>query len=185
MQLSKAERHIYDFFKKRASETAFSSSFASQGIKTPGSIFQTIMKLRQICDHGRKLLSSVSLKALDYYERSGLSAGICQETETCANCSTNLAESGTAEIPHADLPCCHLVCGRCTLRVVDDDDTIYDIACRLCSKDESEYNADTLFECENPEKTVSDVYEPSSKVVALIQNLHDDRLNSSRCPFKR
>lgn len=127
----------------------------------------------------------MALKALDYYERSNLSDGIYQETETCANCSTNLAESSSAEIPRNDLSCSHLVCGRCMLRVTDDDDSICDIACPLCSKHDSECNVDAAIECENPEKAVSDVYEPSSKVLALVQNLRNDRTNSSRCPSKR
>jgi len=185
VDLSTAERYVYNFFKKRASEIAFGSSFDSQSSKAAGNILPTIMKLRQICDHGRRLLSSVALKALDHYERSGLSDGIYQETEICANCSTNLAEWSSAEIPRNDLSCSHLVCGRCMVRVIDDDDSICDIACPLCSKHGSECNVDAAIECENPEKTVSDVYEPSSKVLALVQNLRNDRSNSSRCPSKR
>jgi SWI/SNF-related matrix-associated actin-dependent regulator of chromatin subfamily A3 len=185
VELSKAERDVYDFFKKRASEIAFSNSFEPQSIKAAGSILQTIMELRKICDHGRRLLSSVPLKALDYYERSGLSAGIYRESETCANCSTDLTESSSAEIPRNDLTCCHLLCGRCILRVTDDDDSICGIACRLCSKYDSEGDVEAAIECENPEKTVSDVYEPSSKVFALVQNLKNDRSNAPRNPFKR
>ena len=185
VELSKAERHVYNFFKKRASEIAFSSSFESQSIKVAGSILPTIMKLRQICDHGRRLLSSVALKALDCYESSGLSDGIYRETETCANCSTNLAESSSAEILRDDLSCSHLICGKCMLRVTDNDDSIRDIACPLCSKHDSECHVDAAIECENAEETVSNVYEASSKVLALVQNLRNDGSNSSRLPSKR
>lgn len=184
VEFTKAERDDYNFVKEKTSNIVFSSSFEPQINNAAASIFPTIMKLRQVCNN-RRLLPSSSLKALDYYVQSGFSGGICPKTKMCSNCSTDLTGSSSDVMSRNDLPCCHLICNKCMLRVKGDDGNIYAQACRLCSSHDSDYNVDIGIECENSERTVNNRYEHSSKVFALIQNLQKDRSNSSQCSSKR
>jgi SNF2 family DNA or RNA helicase len=80
VELNEMERTLYTTVKR-------SWTYAAGKSESVRNIFQTITKLRQICDHGRDLLSQKALAVLD----QGFTEGermktIVEDTQLCENC---------------------------------------------------------------------------------------------------
>lgn len=182
VKLNEEERKFHNFFTKRVSEIAFSDSFEAHKYKGTGNIFPTLTKLRQICNHGSRLLSAASLAALVHYDHSSVTSDAFLEVESCANCGDHLDASNLAGTSNCRLPHDQLICENCAL---DDESFDTGIHNTEYSSDSSQRWKDVGMEYEQPAATVYDVYKPSSKVSALIENIRKDRVDLSLPPSKR
>lgn len=144
------------------------------------SSLQSILRLRQICNHGRELLPSTTQQWLDgvmsFHEDT------TTPPPTCEHCDGPIA---TSEENMDDLNTCwHQVCKSC-LKDAQDSDNPTESVCPVC----------TASGCENEneiqgtdEMEVEREYHPSSKVKVLLENLQNARgqsLHSGQIPIKR
>lgn len=175
IELNDEERVIYNIIKKTGSHAIGSPT-------SMRSIFQTILKLRQICNHGRELLTSETLRLLDsgYFDKDSF---ITTSRECCENCGQVIQDDSDA-ILESLLSCFHLICNKC-LSTCQGDANVEEQACPICS------GAHPATEDEQSEQTSNDVmdidipYNSSSKVRAFIQNLRADQSESGGDIIKR
>jgi SNF2 family DNA or RNA helicase len=156
------------------------------------SIFQTITKLRQVCDHGRELLPPETLAILDQGCLNGerLEA-ISGESQSCECCGAAIQDSDLEEFANHLLSCLHLLCNRCFPK--DERGNTEQASCPVCSGtgtsdsfSEDESVADPCRDRTEDSMEIDSSYRPSSKVLALLQNLRTDRLlGSAKDPIKR
>jgi len=184
VKLNEEERALYTIVKR-------SWTYAAGGSRSVGSIFQTITKLRQICDHGRELLSPDTLAVLD---RGCINGGrleaISGEPQSCENCGAEVQNHGSDEIANYLLSCMHLLCNKCFAE--NQGGSAEEPLCPVCSGSgalgslsEDEQVTDPFLDPSQGAVDMDFLYRPSSKVLALLQNLHNDRLASARDPIKR
>jgi SWI/SNF-related matrix-associated actin-dependent regulator of chromatin subfamily A3 len=188
VELNEEERTLYTIVKR-------SWTYA---VSNPGSIrniFQTITKLRQICDHGRELLSPEALAVLDQGYIHGVHLDpISREPQSCENCGAAVQDSDSDEISDFLLSCLHLLCNQCLPN--NQEGNTEAASCPVCSGGgtsasflEDEQATDP-FPDPFPDPTqdamnIDVTAHPSSKVLALLQNLHADRLRCGKDPIKR
>jgi SNF2 family DNA or RNA helicase len=184
VELNEMERTLYTTVKR-------SWTYAAGKSESVRNIFQTITKLRQICDHGRDLLSQKVLAVLD----QGFTEGermktIVEDTQLCENCGAVAQDSDTDEIAEHLLLCLHVLCDGCVPR--SGGGNTEGALCPVCSGSGifDSLSQDEEFTAQAPDLSQDDMdidisYRPSSKVLALMQNLHADRLKSTHDPIKR
>ena len=184
VELNEVERALYNIVKR-------SWTYASGKSGSVRSIFQTITKLRQICNHGREFLSPEALAILDQAFIGGELVGtIAEDTPLCENCGAVVQDPVLDEIANHLLSCLHLLCNHCLRR--SEEGHTEEALCPLCS---GSGTSDSLFQdgkwMDQPwdlSQNAMDMdisYRPSSKVLALLQNLHTDQLKSTNNPIKR
>ena len=184
VELNEEEKALYDLVKR-------SWTCAASNSGSVRNIFQIITKLRQICDHGRELLSPDTLAILDqgYINGERLEA-ISREPQLCENCGSTVQDPGSDEIADYLLPCLHLLCNQCfpNSQGCDTEEAL----CPVCSASgangsfsEDEEPTDPFPDPSQDAMDVDYSYHPSSKVLALLQNLRADRLGSAKDPIKR
>jgi SNF2 family DNA or RNA helicase len=184
VELDEVERALYTTVKR-------SWTYAAGKPESVRNIFQTITKLRQICDHGRELLSQKALAILDQgFIKGERMETISEETQLCENCGLVAQHSGLDEIADHLLSCLHLLCSRCLPR--SEGDNTEEALCPVCSGSGVfvSFLQDEALTAQTPDLSQNDMdidisYRPSSKVFALMQNLHVDRLKSTHDPIKR
>lgn len=161
VQLSEDERTVYNLVKRH-----FALSIDSGG--SVMSTFQFILRLRQICNHGRELLPRSLQEWLD--EASSFQETTRPRLQACEMCDTSLDDN--IELTNNFLECHHLVCRAC-LNIEDNGRNSDTLTCPLCDPDvsESPMKANTVLA---PSKVESTVYKPPSKVRALLQALPCD-----------
>jgi SNF2 family DNA or RNA helicase len=115
---------------------------------------------------------------------------ISEETQLCENCGLVAQHSGLDEIADHLLSCLHLLCSRCLPR--SEGDNTEEALCPVCSGSGVfvSFLQDEALTAQTPDLSQNDMdidisYRPSSKVFALMQNLHVDRLKSTHDPIKR
>ncbi|KAI1120581.1 SNF2 family N-terminal domain-containing protein [Nemania abortiva] len=159
--LTPEERRIYDLTKRH-----FDKSIDSG--KSSLSTFNLLLRLRQVCNHGRDLLPKALQEWLDQ---------ACQYMDpsppvnpTCEACEEFLPEE---ESICENLPCLHQICKRCFRLEMTDEGSIP--FCPLCTNSPPELDdSSRSAHAASASGNFLD-YVPSSKVQALIQNLrHDD-----------
>jgi len=184
VELNEEEKTLYTFVKR-------SWTYADGNSGSVRNIFQTITKLRQICDHGRELLPPETLAILDQgYINGERWEAMSKEPQPCESCGTAVQDPGSDEIADHLLSCLHLLCDQCFPN--NQGDNTEEAFCPVCSASRT---CDSFLEDEkvtepfpDPSQGAMDTdysYRPSSKVLALLQNLRADRLESAQDPIKR
>lgn len=187
VDLTYDERRLYSFFRKNSVQI-IDSILPINDKKTRifHSVIQSILKLRQICNHGPDLLPPQALeKAKIGDSGQETDQGIISnyELDCCGICGCEICPAELDNIFESALPCLHNLCRNCVTR--DSNGVISDvIVCPLC--------ADVLpnenFEDVNPVDSEASRrnYQPSSKVMALMKNLRTYRKESTaESPIKR
>jgi SNF2 family DNA or RNA helicase len=184
IELNEEERTLYTIVKK-------SWAYVGTNSGSVRSIFQTIMKLRQICNHGRELLSPETLAVLDQgYINGGRFEAIYGEPQSCENCGAKVQNPDSDEIANYLFSCLHLLCNQCIPR--NEGGNTEEALCPVClgsgishSFSEDEQLTDPFPDPSQGAMDIDFLYRPSSKVLALLQNLRADRLASAKDPIKR
>jgi SNF2 family DNA or RNA helicase len=146
-------------------------------------IFQIILKLRQICNHGRALLSRETRELLEngLIEEGTVRASLA--SQLCENCGQEIHDSPSETASETLPPCLHFLCNNCCINSYEDG-SAGEITCPICLGTGS-----TAEEGWAPTPghgmDIEDQYRPSSKVLALLENLRADRLESLEAPIKR
>lgn len=168
------EKSIYDVVKR-----SFTLGITSTGSTT--SLFQTILRLRQVCNHGVDLLPTAMQ---DWVGNALKSSDIPYDIlhfKTCECCGNTVENSGQDVIGVAEqiLPCFHSVCDSCIK--LTRGGKFDDYMCPMCSG-----SADIVQKRRQPPDTrVSIDYIPSSKVKAVLANLATAGEDLSGHPIKR
>ena len=148
-------------------------------------IFQIILKLRQICNHGRALLSPETREVLEngVIDKDTVRAAL--SSQLCENCGQEIQDSGSDFNPETLSPCLHFLCSNCCINS-QEDGRAGQRTCPICTGTGSAREGEEGWP-KPPESdmAIRDQYRPSSKVLALLHNLRADRLESSEEPIKR
>jgi SWI/SNF-related matrix-associated actin-dependent regulator of chromatin subfamily A3 len=185
VQLDDGERRQYDILKRSFSTLLNSAEFSLESSKSSGCIFQTILRLRQFCNHGRDLLPPEISSALDEHtDIEQFSQTLLKKSESCESCKTKFCDGGSSEANSSTSTCGHRLCSNCVLER-QTDDYMENQGCPLCF--EQPLLSGVTPRSVSPEGVddVDSSYEPSSKVRALLQNLLDDRAALTDKPVKR
>ncbi|KAF5857340.1 hypothetical protein ETB97_005918 [Aspergillus alliaceus] len=166
VELNMEERKMYKLFTKSCV-----SAIETRGMAR--SSFQNILRLRQICNHGRELLPSTTQQWLDSV--MSFDENPTTPPPTCEHCNDPMADS--EENMDDPIACMHQVCKAC-LRGVQEGDSPSEPVCPVCSESGCEKK-----EGQGTDETeVETQYRPSSKVKALLENLQKARCQSSQHP---
>jgi SNF2 family DNA or RNA helicase len=171
VELDVEEKKIYQLFTKSCV-----SAIDTRGLAR--SCFQSILRLRQICNHGRELLPSGTRDWLDSV--TSFNDTPMTQIQTCENCDGPIGGSGNDMDDLLD--CFHQICKAC-VEAARETGSPDEPVCPVCSESAPEQNED---------KAPRDVqfgttYHPSSKVRALLENLEKARrqsIQSGNAPIK-
>jgi SWI/SNF-related matrix-associated actin-dependent regulator of chromatin subfamily A3 len=184
--LGTREKGIYDFFKKRAANIVFDLDGGVGNSKHLGNILPTLTKLRQICNHSTGFLPRAMLAAAESRNETSLYDVELQQ-DRCDNCHLMFAEIQDIDLTEQNLPCSHSLCQTC-LRVAQNDENgeaAGGSVCPVCSNARSPSDHTSLGAVAVFGKAIEAWMEPSTKIIALLQNLRQDRSASTEDPFKR
>ncbi len=175
------EKHLYETCKRSTVEF-IEFVFKEDGqLKSFATVIQLILRLRQICNHGKEMLSSKTLKNIDDFTLSQGSKGAIPplaETTVCGICGRKVHDIDSL------LPCMHLACSSC----FEEKEMMVskgELECLICANADSP-RSNNEQEVDEPMPDVTIVsYRPSSKVAALIKNLLSYNADSANLPIKR
>lgn len=141
-------------------------------------IFQTILQLRQFCDHGLELLPQNVLEIFqDSAGRDNLLNNILSTPEACASCGRRIDQGDSDAVESKALDCDYSLCRKCRGRVEDED---------LCGGGFSEGSDEAgVWQSSSPSDNHICHYTPSSKVTSLLDNLRAEREGAVLSPVKR
>ncbi|KDN67453.1 hypothetical protein CSUB01_06469 [Colletotrichum sublineola] len=159
------ERQLYDVLKN-----SFAAILSSEATSTTSSIFQTVLRLRQFCNHGLDLLPQNVRDFIEDSTSGELSSHNLNIIDgVCSNCGQP-EQDGTNRV---DLPffldCGHNVCAGCRdiLAAIKDNSQPGCVACQ-----------------QYMERGPRTSCQPSSKVLGLLQNIKEDHENSENQHLK-
>lgn len=180
---SSGEKHLYETCKQSTVEF-IELVFKEDGkLKSFATVIQLILRLRQICNHGKEMLSAKTLKKIDEYMSSqGLKRNIepLMEIALCGICGRKVQDMDSL------LPCMHPACSSC----FEEKEMIVskgELECSICAGTgflRSHNNPRVSQGQPVPHAMIVD-YKPSSKVAALIKNLQSYKEDSTNPPIKR
>ena len=179
------EKQLYETCKQSTVEF-IEHVFKEDGkLKSFATVIQLILRLRQICNHGKEMLSAKTLKNInDFMSSQGAKGGMLPivetalETALCGICRRKVQDIDSL------LPCMHPACSSCS----EEKEMMVskgELECSICASTGSpRSNEDSGIDQPMP-KAVKLNYNPSSKVAALIKNLLSYREGSTHLPIKR
>ena len=176
VDLDDEEVDLYESCKRSTIEFIDCVFKEDEKLKSPATAIQLILRLRQVCDHGRQMLSAGTLENMEDYLSSQGSTGITSpsaEAAVCGICGCKVHEYISI------LRCMHPACHRCSQEMEIDVEP----ECSICLGTNLE-NADQASASALRGHMNLD-YRPSSKVIALLRNLHIDKGGSTETPVKR
>lgn len=167
------ERRLYDILKMN-----FAVILNNESATTASSMFQTIMRLRQFSNHGLSLLPRKVQEFLKDPYCNGFNPQVFNVAkDTCAGCG-NLGQQFTEEAEMACLlDCGHILCKECRENHGNIRNNHRGI-CVSCNKDTERDIRESIY---RPKV----LYQPSSKVLALLKNIKEDNEGSTEYPVKR
>jgi SNF2 family DNA or RNA helicase len=174
IQLDQEERALYDLVKRSGTLMIRPDGVVQNAL-------QTILKLRQIPNHGRLLLPADLLRRIDsLIPGESLNMGI----KICEACDNTM--EGGEWWSSEGLQCQHQVCAACLLTTTVNVTVLTEVCYPVCSESVSGF---WCLGSTSP-STTSWAFpsRPSSKVKALLRNLEADRRSmnmSSEEPVKR
>ena len=178
--LTRQEERLYNLCKSTTIST-LESAFQDEHdiLMSFATVIQFILRLRQISNHGKELLSEKSwarLKQLDVMRDHA--EAIAHEDATCEVCDKTITKADGI------LQCMHLLCSACVQKAVPTLEE-HGTDCPMCAGMVTE-----IFGREIQAKSAIDTepwpteFHPSSKVEALLRNLHAARCTPSSTPIK-
>ena len=175
------EKHLYETCKRSTVEL-IEFVFQEDGrLKSFATVIQLILRLRQICNHGKEMLSTKTLKNIDDFELSEGSKGGTPpfvETAFCGICARKI------QVIDSLLPCMHPACSSC----FEEKEMMVskgELECSICSSSDSPMSNSDLQNDELMPDAMKVDYRPSSKVAALIENLLSYKEDFTNLPIKR
>lgn len=178
---SNEENTIYEACKQSTVDV-IELVFKDDGkLKSFATVIQLILRLRQICNHGKKMLSAASLRSLEDYTSARESPGNVLpliEKTLCGLCGRQVLEFASL------LRCMHPACASC-FEEKEISTSELQLECSICAGTISPKAALDLDNDHAAEKSLCDDYQPSSKVVCLLKNLHAHSEESADPPIKR
>jgi SNF2 family DNA or RNA helicase len=188
VQLNASERRLYIALRKGFHDHvshSFSSFEESMG---PGRVFQTINKLRQLCNLGCAMFPQDTLRRFsEIADPECLIEPLLDSPEACHHCTAELTSEVLEQVTISAFPCGHRFCSACMEQTLDDC-AIESQDCPTCSSVEA---SNKVIECGIRDDDIEDAfnrsdYEPSSKVLALLKNLRAERAKPHQeYPVKR
>ena len=145
-------------------------------LKSSATAIQLILRLRQVCDHGKQMLSVTTLENIEAYKTSHGPrelASSSAEAPVCGVCGCEVRDYKSL------LRCMHPACPRCSQEM----DVDVEPECCVCSGTNAK-KVDLAWEPAIQGHMHLD-YQPSSKVTALLKNLESDKGRSTDTPVKR
>ena len=144
-------------------------------------VIQLILRLRQICNHGKEMLSTKTLKIIQDFKMSQGSKGEVsspKETALCGVCGRKTLDIDSL------LPCMHPACSSC----FEEKEIMISkgvLECSSCADASSPRSNDSPLVDQPMSDAMIVDYKPSSKVAALMRNLLSYNENSTEIPIKR
>lgn len=145
-------------------------------LKSSATAIQLILRLRQVCDHGKQMLSVTTLENIEAYKTSHGSREFESPSgvgPVCGVCGCEIHDYNLL------LRCMHPTCHRCSQEMEIDIEP----ECSICSGTNLK-KADPAWEPATRGPMDLD-YQPSSKVTALLRNLESNKGGSTETPVKR
>ena len=181
--LNNEEKQLHEIYRRN---TVDFIDFVFRGnikLKSFATVIQQILRLRQICDHGKEMLSLKTIQNMDdYISTQGSKGDIVPSTETalCGACGRKVEDF------YLLLRCLHPACRPCS----DERDIATpdgELECMICAGTAYQgSNEGTDVENESETHGVTGIeYRPSSKVAALLQNLRTLNHEHIDPPIKR
>lgn len=179
--LTAEERNDYDILRKSYA-AILGGAQSDQPCRHLGSIFQTIIRLRQFCDHGRALLPTHLVELLDApcsMRQQVITDDIGKATDRCSICKVTMTSSADDVTPELD--CGHSICAKCEMKIEEDKLSEKAKNCKLCFEKETTPKQNSPI----PKAVLTDAgadngYATSSKIKALLQNLQSDDGRNSK-----
>lgn len=166
--LNEREKAIYDAMLR----------FLSLGLSTSSaSLFQTILRLRQICDAPALLPTAIQEWMVGALKSADTPTSKVLAIHTCEWCHRDVqgSDHDRPGTPKDSLSCFHLICDNCLVK----NGTLEDIKCPICSGDTAPRQV--IKHCS--QKILGD--ETSSKIEALLNNLIATRNDEEDKQVKR
>ena len=159
VQFNLDERRLYDVIKQ-----SLSYIFHSDNPASGSSVLQTITRLRQFCNHGLDLLpSNIQVLFEGLIDQGEVARALITGSKYCDGCGRQSSARDLGDLILRAIPCGHTFCPRCM------PEEHYAVeSCPLCAG--LEVSQIVTSDAQN----ISNVhrrYQPSSKVLALLQNL--------------
>ncbi|KAK8036956.1 hypothetical protein PG991_001270 [Apiospora marii] len=166
--LDAEERQLYDVVKNSG------ALFINRHQKH--SVLQTLLKLRQIANHGRDLVPAELIQKMD---RLGKGALVNLAADACEGCGVTIKQEN-AEQELASVVCMHQICTACSLTATES--TLTGSKCPLCSDDFASISSKkkSRSRSQQAKEKLTGPYKPSSKVKALLRNLEADRTGNQQ-----
>ncbi|CAD6594367.1 MAG: hypothetical protein ASARMPRED_009263, partial [Alectoria sarmentosa] len=176
------EKDLYEICKQSTVEF-IELVFKEDGkLKSFATVIQLILRLRQICNHGKEMLSAKALKNIDDYMSSQGSRGSMSrlvEVALCGICGRKVQDM------EALLPCMHPTCSFC----FEEKEMMLskgELDCSICAGTLSSKSNNNLGS--DQDQPIPDAiivaYKPSSKVATLIKNLLSYNQDPTTLPIK-
>ena len=166
VEFSPQERTQYETLKRSFSFFFHSSEADAGKSESNGNILQTITRLRRFCNHGLDLLPPEIRMVL---ERSANEKEIARvlmtSPKTCDSCNLQPTNHNQSKLTVTTFQCGHTLCSRC----MPEQQTMSQY-CLLCFGVEVSQLSTNDEICSKPEEPYVN-YRPSSKVIALLENL--------------
>ncbi|KAH0543143.1 hypothetical protein FGG08_002488 [Glutinoglossum americanum] len=184
VELTTEERYLYDLNKRHFVEVIDHEIDENGRVKSFQTILQLILRLRQICSHGRDLLPQEVMTQLEAYSQSCNGLSLSQEAKVCEICGRESGGDELDEDSRCTFQCLHVLCASCAS--MGQEDISIDLRnCPLCAGVGSALFDDGSDSAPTPEpRDETTPYQPSSKVLALLENLRAYRAESSNDPIK-
>ncbi|KAM0796210.1 SNF2 family N-terminal domain-containing protein [Usnea florida] len=148
--------------------------------KSFATVIQLILRLRQICNHGKEMLSTKTMKNIgDFMLSQGSKEEVStpEEISLCGICGRRTPDNDSF------LPCLHPACSSC----FEEKELIIskgELECSSCAGTSSpRSNNSPVVDQPLSDAMIVD-YKPSSKVAALLKNLRSYNEDSTEMPIK-
>ena len=170
IELKEEERSIYTALKDNCIEVMDFMSCSEDRQKPVGNVFKLILRLRQVCNHTSLLPANVLNQV---YSKDFVDAA-SNGQEICNSCGSEVVITESKNTYEDSLAGAGALCADCKSQ--DKEGSAMDTS------------PGTAFSNELGEDDIMDVsinHGSSSKIEALLQNLHACRTQSTACPIKR
>ena len=181
--LNDEEKQLHEMYRQN---TVDFIDFVFRGdlkLKSFATVIQQILRLRQICDHGKEMLSFKTLQNMEDFNASQGSKGSIlpsAETALCGACGRKVEDFDSF------LRCLHPTCRPCSEEkdISTPDGEPECLICASTAFQDTSHHPDTESESETRDDTGVE-YWPSSKVAALLKNLRRFSQEPTDLPIKR
>ena len=170
IELDGEERSIYAALKDSCIEVMDFMSCSEDRQKPVGNVFKLILRLRQVCNHTSLLPANV----LNQVYNKDIVDAVSNGQEICNSCGSEVVITESKNTYEDFLAGAGALCADCKSQDKDGSAT--------------DTSPGTAFSNELGEDDIMDVsinHGSSSKIEALLQNLHAYRTQSTACPIKR